>query len=92
MGGMKRVYEIKVKQKIIGNPILLVAANQEISLKSGKKVKAKELMAGDEITIGIPLLPGLEPMDVDLTVISLECTRYKSKSGQGIQWIKSDKR
>jgi len=45
------VLNIKIKEKLSGDPTLLVGANQEITLYSGKVVKTSDLLPGDLIII-----------------------------------------
>jgi len=82
------VLNIKIKEKLSGDPTLLVGANQEITLYSGKVVKASDLLPGDLIIIKIPFLPGVD-IDVETVVLTISETELTSSSGLGIRWIKN---
>ena len=82
------VLNIKIREKLSGDPTLLVGTNQEISLYSGKVVKAIDLLPGDLIIIKVPFLPGVD-MDVESVVLSISETELTSSSGLGIRWVKN---
>jgi len=83
-----KVLKLELKENLPGNPTLLVGANQEIKLCSGKVVKASDLLPGDLIIIKIPLLPGVD-IDVETVVLSISETELTSASGLGIRWVKN---
>lgn len=75
-----KVFEVKLKEKLIGDPILLATGEHKFTRVAGEDVKTIDLMPGDTINVPVQLGLGLGSMDFECTVLEVVETLYTAKA------------
>ena len=73
-----KVFEIKIKEKMIGNPIILASEGHEVLIDK-KMIKIQDLCPGDKMVLPIPLLPGMST-DMEMTIMEVTETDYTTST------------
>jgi hypothetical protein len=85
---MYKVYKMIVKEKLAGEPDIYIVGGHKVKLAhNGKYVRADELVAGDQIEMGVPFMPSID-FDIKMTFIELKETEHTNKRDRGIKWQK----